>query len=163
MLKLSVVVNCSRGVTGTRSEQLAETWTFGDYAQYKYSQPFAETVCGSELQQRRHRHSVGTTVLKRGRSVIVQLAEAWTFGYCAQYKYSQPFAETVCGSELQQRRHRHSVRTTGRNVDFRLLYNWPKRGLSVIVQLAEAWTFGDYAQYKYSQPFAETVCGSELC
>ena len=100
---------------------------------YKYSQPFAETVCGSGLQQRRHRHLVRTTMLKRGLSVIVQLAEAWTFGYCAQYKYSQPFAETVCGSELQQRRHRHSVRTTGRNVDFRLLYNWLKRGLSIIV------------------------------
>ena len=87
LLKLCVVANCSRGVTGTRSEQLAETWTFG--------------------------------------------------GYYAQYKYSQPFAETVLGSELQQRRrHRHSVRTTGRNVDFRLLYNWPKRGLSVVIMLS---------------------------
>ena len=45
---------------GTRSQQLAETWTFDYYAQYKYSQPFAETVCGSKLQQRRHRHSVRT-------------------------------------------------------------------------------------------------------
>ena len=78
-------------------------------------------MCGSELQQRRHQHSV-RTVLKRGLSIIVQLAEAWTFGYCAQYKYSQPFAETVCGSELQQRRNQHSVGTT-------VL----KRGLSVIM------------------------------
>ena len=93
LLKLSVAANCSSGVTSTRSEQLAETWTFGGYyaqykcpnnwpkrglfgyyAQYKYSQPFAETVCGSELQQRRHRHSVRTTVLKRGLSVVIMLS-----------------------------------------------------------------------------------------
>ena len=49
LLKLCVAVNCSRGVTGTRSEQLAETWTFDYCAQYKYSQPFAESVCGSKL------------------------------------------------------------------------------------------------------------------
>ena len=62
LLKLCVAANCSRGVTGTRSEQLAETRTFGGYyAQYKYSQPFAETVCGSELQQRRHRQFYGST------------------------------------------------------------------------------------------------------
>ena len=135
LLKLCVAANCSSGVTGTRSEQLAETLTFvGYYAQYKYSQPFAETVCGSKLQQRLHRHSFRTNncldvdfsvimlsintashLLKL--SVVVncsrgvtgirseQLAETWTFDYC----------------------------TTGRSVDFRLLYNWPKRGLSVIV------------------------------
>ena len=57
-------------------------------------------LCGSDLQRRRHRHSVRTTC----RNVV--------FGYYAQYKYSQPFAVTVCGSKLQQRRHYHSVRTT---------------------------------------------------
>ena len=121
LLKLCVVVNCSSGVTGTRSEKLAEMWTFGYCAEYKYNQPFAETVCGSKLQKRHHRHSVRTTVLKRGLSVILlsintashllklcvvvncssgvtgtrseQLAETWTFDYC----------------------------TTGRSVDFRLL------------------------------------------
>ena len=141
LLKLCVVANCSRGVTGTRSEQLAETRTFGGYyAQCKYSQPFAETVCGSKLQQRRHRHSVRTTVPTRGLSVIMlsintashllklfvvancnrgvtgtrseELAGRGLFGYYAQYKYSQPFAETVCGSTLQQRRHRQFYGST---------------------------------------------------
>ena len=111
-----MAANCSRGVTGTRSEQLAETSTFGGYyAPYKYSQPSAETVCGSELQQRRpHTRSE-------------QLAETWIFGgYYAQNKYSQPFAETVC---VWQRTAAEASPALGPN-------NWPKRGLSVVIMLS---------------------------